>query len=1039
MTDELTKKISLETIDSNFFFNFITTKKKDIELEIKKLQTDAYSNIIDETKLKRVRLFLLEKFKTKQKSFITLFMLKILYILYINKDNQYENLNFLIFGKQNDYILIGLKKELYLDIAFAISSKKELKDTFVEKFVNLFPQNTYYFPIDVSSISSGKSNVLKIFNRFIGRFQNNASVIDKELLQKNDLVLTLNTKAIETIFESFNKLNTPIKSDLLQEQEDEEIENIYSIEEYTEKFNNIEVLLKINDLETTNDIDERTYIPQETIELSNIFTLLNKYGELSFNFLLSPFTKKFNFLTTTSKEIITRTKLKIVQKEFMTQNEYESVVSKIGYKCPNCEEKAIINPNDLGTTIYHVCDTFNNIKTKINTNIITPEIQTPIVLYKCEICTNYDEVIETDKKEKWQSNFYIYSFKDDILPGVYIGDVVKFYQTFNILKKTDNRAFNYVLLGFKREKIKYSEENIIKNDTQILKTIQNENIDDSIKTQYTHMNEEIYKTRKLPHHKLWNILFSIRQYYKNRFDIEMNDKGLLLQLYTLISVISRICFKENKIAINVMGVGSVSKTFPTNRILSMFDLNYKYISDSTRLTAPALTGGINSAAIINGQQTRKFEQGLISNKGAIVLDECQSIFLKPEIQSILKSIPQENYQVSVMGGHNVEFNATPMFLSNFNEFMKRYESKIIDAFIIKYKSTYKFENERTLKTNQDIIKYITKINLYQNIEYYFEVLQNEILANVVYAVRKGYENERIDWKTGSQLEAMNRILFDVVIHRKTAQLEIEIDQGLIDRENIEDINLSENLPIQQVVEETLKFIYNVDNVDDINIINLQTRSQNDFEIKQQLKKLEDSVYNFLTKEKLGIHISKFFKENVDNFDNKIKLLVIKTIMMLQLIDDISATQLSNNVKKLSTIILLKCKRGVSQDEYDMKLNITKINVYPTLNADFLIDLEDTKTEMYYEKKKSQELERMEKEMKEKYGLEEKKIDTDNSLDSIEIEEPNKEYSFKEICEKYCPEKLEEDAKEYVRKLKRDNIIYEPRNGIYKVYYGGING
>lgn len=1045
-------EINIDNITSKQLKELYKKYKKDIAQETKTLKTELYNNNYDETQFKTLRLYLLDNFKTTYKQYLTLFMLKLMFIIYYNKNNKYNILKNIMYNNNYNRIIIGMDKNLYLEIF-----PRENPEDISTENTDYFPQNNQVFMSDISSISTGRTTATEVFNRFIKQYQNNEHVFDKKLQNLNNNLFCLTENTSNLITKYYNEMITPVKSNTTQEQEDEEIENIHSYQEYKDKYN-LNQLLKLNELTQEPTETDNIYIPHDKIKLHNLYTLINKYGEFEFKFLLSPKVENHTFNNNTQEEIITRTKIKIIEQDCINPHENENIISKLKYICPGCNTLVYLNPNDLLTEITHICDITTNTKTKILANKLTPAIKKTIYLYKCNICTNYKDTINNNTQPQWINDIYIHSFNNNIKNGIYITDIVKIYEQTNCLNKTNKDTNTYLMFGYKKEKIKYTEDKIIKTQQEIEKILENPNIPPENKYQLTHLNN-IYKNKKLPEHKILNILYSIRQYYHNAELIKIDNNGLLLQIMTLITTIAKLCFNENKIAISVMGVGSVSKTFPTLAITRMIDNNTKYISDSSRMSAAGMTGGMNMSATINNTTTKKFEKGAISTDGIVIFDECQNIFLRPDIQSIIKSIPQDEYEVSVIGGKKIKYNCTPIFLSNFNEFSEKYEQTITDAFITKYKSIYKFEQQRTHKTNQDMKKYLSLINMYQNIEYYMETLQDEILANVIFAVRKQYENKRIDWKTGSQLEAMNRILFDIVIHRKDNKINYGLSHTLQTNENTKEINPNTNAPTQQIQEEIIKYIYNQQNLENIQKINTKEYTKNPTEKIQQLEKLRTNTIQFLNNETLGININKYFTQNVDNFDKKILELVIKTIIILQLIDNINATQLSENTKKLANIILLKCKRGIIQEEYNMDINVNEIKIYKNLQKDYLNDMEDIKTELYYNEKIKDEQEKIEKEIENKY-LQEKieKIEkTDNSLNNITIkipeiettqtetqtqtpthkieitEEKRKiEYDKITMClELGCNTTDENTQTETIKKYKKNGIIYEPKNGVYK--------
>ena len=115
--------------------------------------------------------------------------------------------------------------------------------------------------------------------------------MDSDLKIKHQNLLFANKKITEIIKEYFDNLNRIITSNSLQELEGEEIENIYSLEEYIKKYPNLDQLSKLNDITihdlqkiVDDDAESKYYVTNESIKLTNIHTLLNKYGEFEFDF-----------------------------------------------------------------------------------------------------------------------------------------------------------------------------------------------------------------------------------------------------------------------------------------------------------------------------------------------------------------------------------------------------------------------------------------------------------------------------------------------------------------------------------------------------------------------------------------------------------------------------------------------------------------------------------------------------------------------------------------------------------------------------------
>jgi hypothetical protein len=996
--------------------------------ELKKLSSHiTYETPIDQRALSSLRSNLLIRFGTPKASFLSRKMLMLLYCVYTFAKDDYPLLNKLLFGYRYTPLFDNSKKDQE-----AQQQAQENQQNQQDKFNKMMllgirvyytnsevqkEQNETIFPLELSGIQVSKTSTYKdVFYRFLNQYKSNINVVEYQTLTKeqiqeknqqnidnllknafnvedtNNTNINININNLQSIefiflkrehtelmFNEFNSILQPSKSEEKQEDEGEEVDNIYTFNEYTTKNNYKQDLLEMNgfksEKQAIQEINENqyqnavfTYIPATNIKITNIHTLINKHSDNEdFKFLLNPVAKRKEYNYKDTAKNITKLRAKIISKEFSSLYENDAIVTKYEYTCPKCEKTEYILPNMLSTTIYHECDPTNKIRTKINDRAIKPINKRIMTLYRCILQTNTD-----DNEPTWSDEIYIHSFDPDIKPGYYIIDTVKFYDKLAVL---EGKNYNLIMMMFGHKRIQKYDPNqeIINKNTNPYQDI------NKIKQEIPEIIEFYNQQKEIPQSKLFNILFSIRKYYEKNYDIKMNNKGMLLQLFIVISAIAKQQFKHNKLAISIMGVGSVSKSFSAIAISQMLDDATEYVSDSKRMTTAAFTGGTNISKDINGTKVNKFEKGKISNTGFTIFDECQSIYTNQEFNSVMKSIPQDEYEIATINGEKVPFTTTPIFLANFNNFTKEYTQKIIEAYKIKYKKENPTIYERTLKTDTDIYQYINKINLHENLEYYIEIIKDKTLANTIYAVRKNFEQNRIDWKTGTQIEAQNRILFDVVIHRKSNKITLDTK---IEDTNTKEIKMYNNLPVEQIQKEINEYIYGTINPQ--NRINIKDQDKNTKQTKEQIERLRKSTLKFLNQHKLGQRIKNHFVQNVDDFDIKIRNQVINTIIILQLIEDINSNEISENTKKLSNIILLKCKRGISEKEYNMEHNLQEIKVYPEMNAEFLVDLEDMKSEVII----AEQMERIQKE-KEK---QQKEYNGDESLEEYsQILEDNEEF------------------------------------------------
>ncbi len=1005
---------------------FLENNSMEILSEIKELKTDLYRNKYQKSGLASLKSKVENFLNVKFGGFLTSKMLKIMYIVYVNSENKYKNLNYLMYRSGKD----GFEKNILCGVMNKRGAGGEIESKH-GKWVWIVP---YLLEIDTENVKIKKAQeecerivdgegIARAFNRFVVQYQSNSALcVKREGSEDEDSVAVhLTTELSGFLVEEFVKLDAPkipVVSGSLDEEE-EEIEGVKYAEDFAKERDVERLVMEENNIDRKrlgDFLEENSgvnyYIPDNEIKFHSLCSLINKERTNNFKFLLNPMIRVTDFDFNCVANIPMKLVVKVLDKEYFDANSYDSIVSKYSYVCPKCQKYVELIPVEMGEKVVHMCSLGEvNTKTTINNKVIIPKTTKLLMLYKCSV---------KNRDGSWIDNVYLHSFDYGLEPGVYVIDVVKFYDKFNLINDSDNYRYFYLMLGAVKKKVESDTRYIVKTNKKA-----------ELEKELPGLVEFYETHKKIPEHKVFNVIYSIRKYYRDEYDIRINNTGMVLQIFLVVSMIARHLFKFKKFGINIVGTGSVSKSYPAKIYGNILDINYQYISDTARLSPPAMTGGINSSVKFNGSSIKKLEKGKITNDGMTVFDECQSIFLKPEFQSIIKSFPEDVYDIAVIGGQLVPYNTTPVFLSNFNPYSQEYEKIVRDAFTTKYKSANRYENDRKLKTNQDIIAYISKVNLYENIEYYHDELEDKILSNVVYSVRKRLENNRIDWRTGAQLEAMNRILLDTVIYQKQTtktpyKKKIEMSDEEMEREieNFDSTTIAKDkLPIEEIRNELIQYIYNKKDTYRLDMINVKEINKNTNERKTQLRSLEKSIHKFLNTENLGVNIYNNFIMGTSKMDKKVEENIYRFITVLQLIDDINSTEIKDNVKKLSNILLLKCKRGISIEEYNMDKNLTEIKMFDDLDENFISDIDDIKTELYISEKIEKEKRLKEQEEKQQSNIE--------NLENIDTTKDT-EHSFDEIKEKYCPHLDQEETKKYIHKLEKDGIIYQPRTDIYKI-------
>lgn len=628
--------------------------------------------------------------------------------------------------------------------------------------------------------------------------------------------------------------------------------------------------------------DSYEFVPTTSISYSDFCTLANAYP--SFRFLMNPFLIKKEY-STNSSDILQRIEVDIKRRVIPGDRFGQKVATKFSIQC-KCGKSVALYPSDIHTAIKHECG-FQEIdgktkviRTTLDKSGLCPISEKEIFLYECKIPNLHDN--------NKQDSVYLYSFNDNLTPGLYQIDIWNTYIWVN-----DSKEYNFypIILGNQKQEIKIDTNLIINNHPDAIKYCTEHNL--------------LYA-------RFLDVLFSWRDACKTYAGREVSNRGMLLQLFLISTGLAKNLNKYDKLGVCVMGNKSLSKTYPSYLAGSLLDTDFQHIGSSQDASVAGLRGGINNSKLINGQTTRVFEKGVFSSAGLTLFDEGEKFFIDEEMNMVLKTFFDEYIDIKKVGAEGkIEQIYTPIIMSNFPYYhSQEYFKEVRDA----YEKLIRLNDEKHEHGNskEEIMSYVSDVNLYLPTTRYEEDYKNQTLAKAVGLVRYIFEKKNKDWRTGGSMPASYRLLLDVTCWNSEEFAFSNEDRVIGETETV--LPSSSVFPTAQFVE-TLKA-----NVG-YKIINLKFESLNPKKDIDALNSLQLAINEWFTYDsrgqKLFMHLSGGKKE----IDPKLNSVVYKFIKTLQCYEDLSTHGelkgfFTANVKEWCFLILSKCKRGITKAEYN---------------------------------------------------------------------------------------------------------------------------
>jgi hypothetical protein len=412
------------------------------------------------------------------------------------------------------------------------------------------------------------------------------------------------------------------------------------------------------------------------------------------------------------------------------------------------------------------------------------------------------------------------------------------------------------------------------------------------------------------------------------------------------------------------------------------------------MSLPGFQGGINNNKNINGKTESVFEPGIVTKYGLVVLDEAERMFSDRQLNLAIKNFPNRSLNIEKVGGENdVPQNYTPIMCSNFYDYYhnQQYLAMIKDVYytLARKDLTNTFHPSNKLDMN----KYIDKCNIFLTLSKTQEKYKNENLTKAIYYTRNKMENSNIDWRTGGRIESSYRLLFDCVVQVKKNKMVKEEDR--IVRENTP-TTLPEHyvFPVTEFLNEIRYRL--LDNKRNINLYDYQLLDE---ETMHQINTLKTDIADYVRDWSNNIHLH--LAGNNREIDPKLYAVFENMCVVVQLIEDHTSTELSENVKDLILKLVMKCKRGLTEEEYNFtdheftgdliqfdydELDLDIKKTQEELDNEKLKELMTKKEREEQEKKKQQEQDQTETEKKENQTQPQDQLELDSELNQKQTEE-----------------------------------------------------
>lgn len=421
-------------------------------------------------------------------------------------------------------------------------------------------------------------------------------------------------------------------------------------------------------------------------------------------------------------------------------------------------------------------------------------------------------------------------------------------------------------------------------------------------------------------HRLIDVMYSSLKIWDEYCNIKLRP-NLLMLICTFIGL-SRLCFNRRYFNVDVVGTGSIGKTYAFKTIMPLL-YNTDYFTGMTP-TEPALFGGMSDTALNENAKIKVFVPGIISKDAIVCFDEADKHYSDLNMQRLRKGTYEDTSQRAIIGGMMVKNLASFMYFSNDDVRGKitPYIEDICRVYIgllkkegnhLSYFKKHNISLEDVSK--KSVIMYLKNKRMFFPEEYYeddplllksIKTINDQYWAQGDWCQRGGFVNSKYEF---FQLPSAMRDFFNIYVHGVSKYKK----DGLISVEkNKRTENYYKLLPISAF----RKWLLNT-----IGTIGEDKLLNN--------KPLDNSLKEFYIKNPA---ISKKYGRGME-VNDKFSQNISEMITILQLINDPNAKELDESTKHLALVMCMMNWTGLSVDEFNLKKIRTTMKFYDDIDFD----------------------------------------------------------------------------------------------------------
>ena len=337
------------------------------------------------------------------------------------------------------------------------------------------------------------------------------------------------------------------------------------------------------------------------------------------------------------------------------------------------------------------------------------------------------------------------------------------------------------------------------------------------------------------------------------------------------------------------------------------------------MTEAGLKGG-KVEEMINGKPHAIFREGLVTVAGFCVIDEAKKFYLPDKgLNDYIKNFLNDSINISkaIAGSGKISQNFTIVLLSNWLIEHDRELRKEIKRYYMMIRKAREPIDEKEVETM------FIRLNIYKDIS---EYKNDADLFNAIKYVRNKYLDSYIDWRTGSRVESMNRILFDICVFE--------------DENDIQEVRVgytSLNPPPRKFMPHD-KFYLELEERFS-KMPDLKNIHNNPPDVIRRIDKIHKSIDEWIKPNDeddneltSGSDIFNHLSDNGKFIDSKLNSIMYAWITQVVFMEG-NENYVTDKVKQICKLFLMKFKKVLSRREYNLRENKLRCFAHEKFNTE----------------------------------------------------------------------------------------------------------